>query len=168
MRYYIGSGGADAKHVLGFRSLKTVISTQECLSTVYATLNYCLLRSVAIRFNKGCLPFSPKRRKFLLETKGNGPFRFGSTGIFDGGTLRPVRSFRLVAPKFPFPFDKIVVAVSLFCIPPSSIITKRAVAWIGSIQPECSVPIIMQKIQNLKPEFLLNGKHTRTATNLAN
>ena len=148
--------------------LHSFISTQECLSTVYPTLNYCLLRSVTIRFNKGCLPFSPKLRKFHLGTKWNGPFRFGPTGIFEGGTLWPVRSFRLVAPKCPFPFDKIVVPVSLFCIPPSSIITKSAVAWVGCIQPECTVPIIMYKIQNLKTEFLLNGKRTRTATNLAN
>ena len=37
-------------------------------------------------------------------------------------------------------------------------ITKRAVAWVGSVQPECTVPLSTRNFRNLKPEFLLNGK----------
>ena len=37
-------------------------------------------------------------------------------------------------------------------------ITKRAVAWVGSVQPECTVPLSTWNFRNFKPEFLLNGK----------
>ena len=53
--------------------------------------------------------------------------------------------------------------------------TKRAVAWVGSVQPECTVPLSTWILRNFKPEFLLNGKrpslcslrcHSRTIENL--
>ena len=37
-------------------------------------------------------------------------------------------------------------------------ITKRAVAWVGSVQPECTVPLSTWSFRGFKPEFLLNGK----------
>ena len=37
-------------------------------------------------------------------------------------------------------------------------ITKRVVAWVGSVQPECTVPLSAWSFRNFKPEFLLNGK----------
>ena len=37
-------------------------------------------------------------------------------------------------------------------------VTKRAVAWVGSVQPECTVPLSAWSFRNFKPEFLLNGK----------
>ena len=39
-------------------------------------------------------------------------------------------------------------------------ITKRAVAWVGSVQLECTVPLSTWSFRNFKPgfEFLLNGK----------
>ena len=37
-------------------------------------------------------------------------------------------------------------------------ITKRAVAWVGSVQPECTVPLSTWNFRDFKPEFLLNGK----------
>ena len=80
----------------------------------------------------GCFPFSPKFRKFRLEIKWNGPFRFGPTRIFgnafEAGPLWPVRLFRSVEPKCPLPFDKIIVpstCVPLFCILLARTISKR-------------------------------------------
>ena len=68
-----------------------------------------LFKQVAVM---GRLPFSPKFRKFWLEIKWNGPFRFGPTGIFgtrfEGGLLWQVRSFWSIGPKCPSPFDKSV------------------------------------------------------------
>ena len=37
-------------------------------------------------------------------------------------------------------------------------ITKRAVAWVGSLQPECTVPLGTWNLRNFKSEFLLKGK----------
>ena len=37
-------------------------------------------------------------------------------------------------------------------------ITKRAVAWVGSVQPECTVSLSTWSFRNFKTEFLLNGK----------
>ena len=76
-----------------------------------------LFKQVAVM---GRLPFSPKFRKFWLEIKWNGPFRFGPTGIFEGG-LKVVyfdrsahfgRSDRNV----PLHLTKVFSAVPLFCI----------------------------------------------------
>ena len=36
--------------------------------------------------------------------------------------------------------------------------TKRAVASVGSVQPECIVPLSTWSFLNFKPKFLLNGK----------
>ena len=33
------------------------------------------------------------------------------------------------------------------------------VAWVGFVQPECTLPLGMWNFPNIKPEFLLNGKH---------
>ena len=41
-------------------------------------------------------------------------------------------------------------------------ITKRAVAWVGSVQPECTVPLSTWSFRNFKPEFLLNGKRPKS------
>ena len=58
-------------------------------------------------------PFSPKFWKFQLEITWSIPFRLGPTGVFgttfEGGPFWLVWSFRLVGPKCPFPFEKIVV-----------------------------------------------------------
>ena len=44
-------------------------------------------------------------------------------------------------------------------------ITKRAVAWVGSVQPECTVPLSTWSFRNFKPEFLLNGKRPKISRN---
>ena len=34
-----------------------------------------------------------------------------------------------------------------------------AEAWVGSVQPECTLPLSTWNFQNFKPEFLFDGKH---------
>ena len=67
--------------------------------------------------------------------------------LFSNGTDH----FGLVQPKYSGPalkvvhFDrhltKLLSPVPLFCILLTRTITKRAVAWVGSVQPECIVPL---------------------------
>ena len=58
----------------------------------------------------------------------------------------------------PFHLTKLLSPVPLFCILLARTITKRAVAWVGSVQPECTVPLGTWNFRNFKPKFLLNGK----------
>ena len=95
--------------------------------------------------------------------KWNGPFRFGPTGIFgtsfEGGPLWPVWVFRSVGLKSPFSFDKIVVPSTALLYPAyKRTITTGAVAWVGSMQPECTITLGTWNFRNFKPKFLLNGK----------
>ena len=53
---------------------------------------------------------------------------------------------------------KLLSPVPLFRILLTRTITKRAVAWVGSEQPECTVPLNTWNFRNFKTEFLLNGK----------
>ena len=53
---------------------------------------------------------------------------------------------------------KLLSPVPLFCILLTRTITKRAVAWVESEQPECTVPLNTWNFRNFKTEFLLNGK----------
>ena len=71
---------------------------------------------------------------------------FGTS--FEVGPHWPARLFRSVGPKCPVPFDKIVV--------PSTVLlysaTKRAVAWVGYLQPGGTVPLGRWNFRNFKPE----------------
>ena len=58
-----------------------------------------------------------------------------------------------------FHSTKLLSPVSLFRILLTRTITKRAVAWVGSEQPECTVPLNTWNFRNFKTEFLLNGNH---------
>ena len=58
----------------------------------------------------------------------------------------------------PFHVTKLLSPVPLFCILLTRIITKRVVAWVGSVQPECTVLLGKRNFRNLKQEFLLSGK----------
>ena len=49
-----------------------------------------------------------------------------------------VRSYRNVF----FQLTKLLSPVPLFCILLTRTITKRAVAWVGSVQPQCTVPLV--------------------------
>ena len=57
-----------------------------------------------------------------------------------------------------FHLTKLFSPVPLFCILLTRTITKRAQDWIGSLQPECTVPLGTWNFRKFKPEFLLNGK----------
>ena len=59
----------------------------------------------------------------------------------------------------PFHLTKLLSPVPLFCILLTRIITKRVVAWVRSVQPECTVLLGKRNLRNLKQEFLFNGKH---------
>ena len=58
----------------------------------------------------------------------------------------------------PFHLTKLLSPVPHFCILLTRTITKRAEAWVGSVQPEFTVPLGTWNFRNFKPEFLLNGK----------
>ena len=64
----------------------------------------------------------------------------------------------------PFHLTKLLSPVPLFCILLAKTITKRAVAWVGSVEPECTVPLNTENFRNFKPEFLLNGKRPNNST----
>ena len=44
------------------------------------------------------------------------------------------------------------------CILLTRTITKHVVAWVGCVQPECTIPLGTWNFRSFKPEFLLNGK----------
>ena len=58
-----------------------------------------------------------------------------------------------------FHSTKLLSRVPLFRILLTRTITKRAVAWVESEQPECTVPLNTWNFRNFKTEFLLNGNH---------
>ena len=60
----------------------------------------------------------------------------------------------------PFHLTKLLFPVPLFCILLTRTITRRAVACVGSVQPECTVPLGTWNFRNFKPEFVLNGKRS--------
>ena len=112
------------------------------------------VRIAVIRGKMGRFPFSPKFRKFRLEIKWNGPFRFVPTGIFW------ITNFGQSDRNVPFHLTKLMCPVPLFCFLLTRTITKRAVAWVGSLQPEYNAPFEWARgtfeISNWK--ILLNGK----------
>ena len=57
-----------------------------------------------------------------------------------------------------FHLTNLLSPVPLFCILLTRKIAKRAVGWVNSVQPECTVPLGKWDFRNFKPEFLLNGK----------
>ena len=106
------------------------------------------VRIAVIEGNMGRFPFSPKFRKFRLEIKWKEPFQFCLTGIF-GITFVPLHWTKLLSP------------VPLFCILLTRTIIRRAVAWVGSVQPESTVPLGTWNFRNFKPEFFrwMEGGH---------
>ena len=71
-----------------------------------------------------------------------------------GCPLWPSGHFGRSDPNVPFHLTKLLFPVPLFW----RTITKRAVAWVRSVQTECTVPLDTWNFRNFKPEFLLNGK----------
>ena len=111
----------------------------------------------------GALSIQPKIPVISVGTS-NGTDHFGLVRPeYSGSALKVVlfdrsghfgRSDRNV----PFHLTKLLSPVPLFCILLQRTITKRAVAWVGSVEPECTVPLNTENFRNFKPEFLLNGK----------
>ena len=65
----------------------------------------------------------------------------GILGTTFEGPLLPAWSFRRSDRNVSFNLTKLVSPAPLFCILLTRTITKRAVAWVGSVQPECTVPL---------------------------
>ena len=118
------------------------------------------------RVSMGAFHLTQNSGSFGWYTKWNGPFRFGPTGIsgtsFEGGPRWSVWSFRSTEMSL-FNLTKLLSPVPLLCILLTRTITKRAVAWDGSVQPECTVPLGTWNFRNFKPEFLFNEKRPRCA-----
>ena len=116
--------------------------------------------------NAGALSIQPKIPVISVGTS-NGTDHFGLVRPeYSGPALKVVlfdrsghfgRSDRNV----PFHLTKLLSPVPLFCILLARTITKRVVAWVGSVEPECTVPLNTENFRNFKPEFLLNGKRPR-------
>ena len=116
--------------------------------------------------SQGALSIQPKISVISVGTS-NGTDHFGLVRPeYSGPALKVVlfdrsghfgRSDRNV----PFHLTKLLSPVPLFCILLARTITKRAVAWVGSVEPDCTVPLNTENFRNFKPEFLLNGKRPR-------
>ena len=110
------------------------------------------------------LSIQPKIQDILVGTS-NGTDHFGLVRPeYSGPALKVVlfdrsghfgRSDREVL----FHLAKLLFPVPLFCILLTRTITKRAVDWVGSVQPECTVPLGTWNFRNFRWEFFLNGKH---------
>ena len=98
----------------------------------------------------GSFLFCAKSRKFGFEIKWNAPFWLGPTGVFGTPFERGPQRWS-IGSKCPYPFDKIVAPRAALLQ-----ITKRAVAWVGSVQPDCTVPLGTWNFRNFKPDFFLN------------
>ena len=96
------------------------------------------------------------------QNSGNFGQKPNVTDHFGWGT----QSFQLVRQKCPFHLGKLLSPVPFFCTLLTRTITKCIVAWVRSVQPECTVKLGMWNFQNFTPEFLLNGKHPRLWTRI--
>ena len=61
----------------------------------------------------------------------------------------------------PLHLAKLLSPVPLFCILPTRTMTKRVVAWVGSVQPECAIPFTAGHVEfpKLQTEIFVDGKH---------
>ena len=108
---------------------------------------------------EGRFPFSPKFRKFRLEMKRTSSVRsdWNIWGhLWRWSTLTgPVISVGPTELSLSI-LTKLFSLVPLFCILLTRTITRRAVAWVGSVQTECTVPLGTWALTEL-----LNGKHPK-------
>ena len=120
---------------------------------------YCMIA-------KGSFHSTQNSANFGCYIKWKGSFWFGPTRIFgtsfEGGPLWLVWSF-WPDRNVPFHSTKLLFPVALFYILLTRTITKCAVAWVGSVQTECTMPLGMWNVQSFKLEFLLNGKHPKSS-----
>ena len=105
-------------------------------------LAFCQAKTTPVDI--GRFPLSPKYRIFWLEIKRNWRLIWPE---YLGPALKVVqfdqsaqfgRSDRNVI----FQLTKLLSPEQLFCILLTWRITKRAVAWVVSVQPECTVPLV--------------------------
>ena len=66
----------------------------------------------------------------------------------------------------PFHLTKLMCPVPLFCFLLTRTITKPAVAWVGSLQPECTVPMSTWNFRNFKLENFVEWKAPMVYNNL--
>ena len=87
---------------------------------------------------EGRFPFNPKCRKFLLEMERTSSVR-SDWNIWEhlwrwSTSVGPTELSLSI-------LTKLFSLVPLFCILLTRTITRRAVAWVGSVQTECTVPL---------------------------
>ena len=94
----------------------------------------------------GALSIQPKIPEISVGTS-NGTDNFGLVRPeYSGPALKGVHfdrsgHFGRSDRNLPYHLTKLLSLVPLFCILLTRTITKRAVAWVGSVQPECTVPL---------------------------
>ena len=115
---------------------------------------YCMIA-------KGSFHSTQNSGNFSCYIKWKRSFWFGPTRIFrtsfEGGPIWLVWSF-WPDRNVPFHSTKLLSRVLLFYVLLTRTITKCAVAWVGSVQTECTMPLGTWNFQSFKLEFLLNGK----------
>ena len=67
--------------------------------------------------------------------------------------------FSLSDRNAPFHLTKLLSPEPLFCILLTRTISTHATTWVGSVQPEWTIPLSMRNFRNFTTEFLLNRKH---------
>ena len=119
--------------------------------------------------DQGRFPFNLKFRKIWLVHQMEWTISVWSDQLYARPALKVVhfdRSCYLGQSdrNVPFHLTKLLSPVPLFCILLTRTITKCTVAWVGSVQPECTVLLGVWNFRNVKPEFWLHGKRLRATT----
>ena len=107
------------------------------------------------QYSKGAFHSAQNSGKFWLEIKWKGPLRFSSTGTDLGPPLKVVHfdrsaHFGWSDRNVPFHSKKLLSPERLFSFLLARTISKCAVAWDGSVQPECTFPLSTSNFQNFK------------------
>ena len=125
--------------------------------------------------NKRILQLRNDNLKYILgafhSAQNSGNFDWKSNGTNHFGSVRPEylglplkvahfdrSSISVARTEMSLSMTKLSSPVPLFCILLTRTITKRAMGWVGSVQPECTVLMGTWNFRNFKPELLLNGK----------
>ena len=112
----------------------------------------------------GRFPFNPKFQKFQLVHQMEWTISVWSNWNIRDQLWRWSTLTGLVISvgrsdwNVPFHLTNLLSPVPLFCILLTRTITKHAVAWVGSVQPECTISLGTWNFRNFKPEHELNGK----------
>ena len=118
----------------------------------------------------GALSIQPKILEILVRNQINVMEHFGSVRPeYLGPALKvdhfdPPNHSSWSGRNVLFHLAKLLSPVTFFCFLLTRTITKCVVAWVGSVQPECTIPLGTWNFQNFTLEFLLNGKLPRLWT----